>query len=195
MGQVRCAACQWPVEVAAWNDPQGMHCKSCGQMTYASVFPAINRVHPSVDPETIQEQSEASCFYHPQSRAVIPCDECGRFLCQICDCPMEGRNLCPNCLNTAATTRQLQAFDNRRTMHDSIALSLATFPFFLYPATIFTFITAPLAVYYSIKHWKSPLGILPRTKVRFALAIVFGLVQSLTWGAFIWMLLFLRRAT
>ena len=195
MGQVRCAACQWPVEVTAWNNPQGEHCKSCGQLTYVSVFPAINRVHLVVAPEAIQEQSEASCFYHPQSRAVLPCDECGRFLCHICDCAMEGRHLCPGCLNSAATTMKLLVFDNRRTMHDSIALSLATLPFFLYPATIFTFITAPLAVYYSCKHWRSPLGILPRGKTRFVLAILFGAIQSVGWGVLAWMLFFLRRAT
>jgi len=25
--------------------------------------------------------TEAACFYHPQKKAVIPCDSCGRFLC------------------------------------------------------------------------------------------------------------------
>ena len=193
MGQVRCAACQWLLEISAWNDPQGTYCRGCGQISRVTVFPAINRVNQAPELEAVQEDNEASCFYHPNTRAVLPCDECGRFLCHTCDCPLDGRHLCPNCLHVGASTKKILEFDNHRVMHDSIALSIATVPFFVWPFTVLTFITAPVAVYYGLRHWKSPLGILPRSKVRFVLAILFGVVLSLAWGAFAFSLLSLQR--
>ena len=85
MGHVRCAACQWPIEVSVWNNPQGEHCKHCAQQLRAYVFPSITREHSGEEAaEAVKEDNEASCFYHPESRATIHCDECGRFLCPIC---------------------------------------------------------------------------------------------------------------
>ena len=191
MGQVRCAACQWPIEVYAWNDPQGVHCKHCAQLVYSYVFPAIHRAQVAELPEAVQEENEASCFYHPQSRAALHCDECGRFLCPVCDCPVEGRHLCPYCLNSAAKSKKFATFENQRTNYDSIALTAAIAPIFLFwPVTL---ISGPGTIYYSIKHWKSPRGILGRSKWRFVLAMLVGLAQTVGWVVLLFALLFARK--
>ena len=52
-------------------------------------------------------------------------------------------------------------------MHDSIALSLSLLPVVIWPVTC---LTAPAALFYAIRHWKSPTSILPRTKVRYLAA-------------------------
>lgn len=190
MGHVRCAACQWPIEVHFWNDPQGGYCKNCAQLVYSYVFPAINRSQNTEVAESVKEENEASCFYHSESRAVIPCEECGRFLCRICDCPVDARHLCPNCLNTAAKHKKIATFDNRRTNYDFIALATAVLPVIVFwPVTL---ISGPAVIYYSIKHWKSPRGILRRNRVRFVLAILIGLIETLLWGG-LFLSLFLAR--
>jgi hypothetical protein len=45
----------------------------------------------------------------------------------------------------------------------------------------FTIVTAPIAIYLSIRHWNSPMGIIRRTKVRFILAIVISGLQIFAW--------------
>ena len=192
MGYVRCAACMWPIEVHFWNDPQGGYCKNCAQLVYSYVFPAINREGKTEIAEAVKEENEASCFYHLESRAILPCDECGRFLCQLCDCPVDDRHLCPTCLNSATRNKKIATFDNRRTNYDSIALAIALLPFFLFwPMTL---ISGPAVIYYSIKHWKSPRGIIKRSKARFVLAILVGLAQTIAWCALFLLLLFARKA-
>ena len=193
MGHVRCAACRWPIEVHAWNNHQGAHCKNCAQLVYSYVFPAINRANNTGVAEAIKEDNEASCFYHPESRAVLPCDECGRFLCQVCECAVEDRHLCPSCLNTAAKHKTIATFDNCRINYDSIALAAALLPISVFwPVTL---ISGPGVIYYSIKHWKSPRGIMRRSKVRFVLAMLVGLIQTVGWGALFLSLLFARKVS
>ena len=34
--------------------------------------------------DALLSEGESSCFYHPNKRAVVPCDQCGRFLCTLC---------------------------------------------------------------------------------------------------------------
>jgi hypothetical protein len=64
--------------------------------------------------------------------------------------------------------------ENRRTLYDNVALVVATLPFLMVWPTI---ITAPMAIFLSIRYWKAPSSIVRRTKVRFVLAIVFALLE------------------
>lgn len=67
----------------------------------------------------------------------------------------------------------------RRTLYDGVALTLSVAPLLFFFLTI---ITAPLAIYMSLRNWNRPGSILPRTKIRFVLAIIFSLVQVAGWG-------------
>jgi hypothetical protein len=67
-------------------------------------------------------------------------------------------------------------------MYDSIALSLAILPVIIWPVTLFT---APAAIFYAIRHWKSPTSILPRTKIRHVFAILIGTLMLFGWGGFL----------
>ena len=44
-----------------------------------------------------------------------------------------------------------------------------------------TILSAPMAIYLSIRHWKSPSSIIPRTKVRFVAAIGLATLQIGGW--------------
>lgn len=154
------------------------------------VFPAIAQITEGVAPESVVASAEASCFYHPANRAVVPCDECGRFLCHLCDLPVESRHLCPTCFHSGVSQRRIQGFETQRTMHDSIALALASFPPLLFWPVV---ISAPLTLFWVVRHWKSPRSIIPRTRIRFYLAAVFALTQIVLIGLVIVALMKVRR--
>src|SRR5512140_3781205 len=76
-------------------------CPYCNTQVQAAVFPAIFKwIQPGEAGARILVEVESSCFYPEQKKAVIPCDNCGRFLCSLCDVELNGRHLCPMCLES-----------------------------------------------------------------------------------------------
>ncbi len=169
-----CGGCSWPIPVESWNREEGVRCPVCGEKIVALVFPAIARARSGAQPEGLVSETEASCFYHPGSRAVVPCDECGRFLCSLCEIEIDGRRLCPKCFENSLASNRLEAAETQRTMYDTIALALATFPLLLFWPAI---IGAPAALYTVVRRWRAPLSILPRTRIRFYLAALFAAAE------------------
>ena len=45
----------------------------------------------------------------------------------------------------------------------------------------FSIFTAPFVIYLTVRHWKSPSSIIPRTKIRFVLAFIIASVQITGW--------------
>jgi hypothetical protein len=171
---IACAVCSWPVPREFWNREEGLRCRVCGHAVRVSVFPAIGQAVTGASPEALQAETEASCFYHPQSRAAIVCQECGRFLCALCDLEVEGRHICPRCFETGISAHKIQTAEPRRVMYDSVALALATFPFLLiWPALI----AAPWSLFVVVTRWNAPSSVVPRTKIRFMIAVLFALAE------------------
>ena len=182
---VHCSKCDAALMDGVFNLPELTPCPSCGELIQIEIFPALfRRITPGHSGETIMVEGEASCFYHPQKRAVLPCDGCGRFLCALCDCEMNGRHFCPACLEAGRNKGKIKNLQNSRTLYDSIALSLAVLPVVVVFGIYFTFITAPMALYTAIRYWNAPLGIVRRTKVRYIIAII---LASLQIGAWVWL--------
>jgi hypothetical protein len=47
-----------------------------------------------------------------------------------------------------------------------------------------TLLTAPAALFMSIRYWKAPTSIIPRTKIRFMVAMFFAVTQIVGWALF-----------
>jgi hypothetical protein len=172
-----CPKCQAPVPETFWNNTAG-YCLSCLHPMRVTVFPALLRTPASESGEPLLEEGESACFYHPGKRAVIPCDECGRFLCALCRVEFGARNWCPGCLQTMQREGRLAVLDTTRPLYDNLALAVAIAPALLiFPSPI----TAPMAVYIALRRWRSPGSLLPRTKIRFWLALLLALAQIVTW--------------
>jgi hypothetical protein len=177
---VQCPKCQaWLLE-GVFNQPDLLPCPACGTPLQIEVFPALFRnQRVGRSGEAVLVEGESSCFYHPQKKAVIPCQGCGRFLCALCDCEFSGEHFCPTCLETGKTKGKIKNLENQRTLYDSIALSLAILPLLIY---YFTLVTAPMALFVAIRYWKAPHSIVRRTKIRFVAAIVLASMQIMGWG-------------
>src|SRR5258705_11178390 len=123
---IRCDVCSWPLPSETWNREHGISCPGCSARIQVLVFPAMERVGSGAPPEALGEETEASCFYHSRNRAAVVCDECGRFLCKLCELPVDGRHICPTCFDSGLRGRKLRDLDTRRVMYDSIALATPT---------------------------------------------------------------------
>ena len=188
---VTCIKCKTPLVSAegpgtarvALNTGEAVQCPSCGSPVLVEVFPALFRLNDgSHAGEKITSTDEAACFYHPQKKAKVPCDSCGRFLCALCDVELNGEHLCPGCIQSGKKKGRLKNLENERVLYDYVALATAVFPLLLVVTIYFTFITAPIALYLSIRHWKSPPSLVPRhSRVRFGFAIFFSIIQIAGW--------------
>jgi hypothetical protein len=154
-------------------------CLGCGAETVPSIFPAAFRQLPDLlaMPTAITE-GHASCFYHPQRTALVPCAACGRFLCSLCEVELAGQHWCPECLMSGAKASG-DRLELERMLHDSVALSLATWPLLIF---YFTLITAPATLVLCIKNWRKPTSIVRRSKWRLWVASLVAVLQLVMWA-------------
>ncbi len=188
LGMLLCDRCRLVLPDAVFNTPEPVACPGCHAPLLARVFPAFRRP-PAVAPtaESVGSEEDASCFYHARKKAVVPCSRCGRFLCALCDLELDGRHLCPSCVEAGRVAGGRAALADGlplrpRTLHDKIALTLATVP--LFPLFwLFTLLTAPVALFLSIRYWHEPArSPVPRGRWRLVLAGVLALGQLGVWA-------------
>ena len=75
---ITCTKCYQPLPSELFNTPDMTNCPNCGVVLKVDVFPAFFKTIASGRPgETLVLDNESSCFYHPQKKAVVPCDMCG----------------------------------------------------------------------------------------------------------------------
>jgi hypothetical protein len=183
---IQCPVCRAWLIGGPFNQPEFAPCPACGVPLQTEIFPALFRkISAGQTGEAVIIEGESSCFYHPQKKAVLPCDGCGRFLCALCDCPLDNRHFCPTCLETGRTKGKIRTLENQRTLYDSIALSLALYPLLFICFIQMIIITASISLYVAIRYWNAPQSILRRTKVRFIAAIILALVDIACWACYI----------
>jgi hypothetical protein len=176
-----CTKCQQELPSFILHSGTFHPCLTCGSKTSALIFPAFQSDHGQARlGETLVIDTDASCFYHPQKKAEVTCDYCGRFLCGLCDVEMESKHLCPPCIESGKQKGRIKSLENRRVLYDSISLSLSIIPMLVF---YLTFITAPIALYMAIRYWNAPRSVLHRTKWRLVAAIIFSALQIAGWGA------------
>jgi uncharacterized paraquat-inducible protein A len=183
-----CPKCKTAFNVEPGTDHIDADCPVCSSSLIAWFFPALFRAAPVGAPAAaLVDNTEASCFNHPQKQAVRVCDGCGRLICSLCSIEMGTEHLCPNCISSGKKKGKITTLENNRTRYDSIALSLAIFGFLL---SVLSFVMAPAAIYISIRHWNSPGSLLGVSKTRFVIATIIAVLELLFWGAIILVLIF-----
>ena len=186
-----CDKCRTSLTGAVVNTGEPVACPGCHAPLLAQVFPALFRpVAAGKAAENILSDEEASCFYHPAKKAVVPCGRCGRFLCTLCDIDLGGnQHFCPGCVATARqnneTNPQAVALPVQRRMnHDQLALFLAAAPLALVFTVYFTLFTAPAALFLAIRYWNEPRrALVPRSRARVVAAALIALLEIGAWVA------------
>lgn len=174
-----CTGCQAPLGRHMMNTYELVTCPACKGKLRLDVFPALFRKQPATqNGELLQQAKEAGCYYHPRKKAAVTCSACGRFLCALCDIEFNARHLCSQCLEKGKTKRKIRNLENHRICYDTVALVIALVPMLLY---WFTIVTAPIVLFITVRYWRAPSSIVPRTKLRFILAAVIALLQIIGW--------------
>src|SRR5438876_4732587 len=186
----QCPKCGATLGAAAINQPAFAACPGCQSLLMVEVFPSFFRRPAPVDSgELVLIEGESTCFYHANKKAVLPCQGCGRFVCGLCDCELNGEHFCPACLETGKAKGKIKSLENRRTLYDSIALSLAVLPLVIFIFWFFTIVTAPMALFMAIRYWNTPCSIVRHTRIRYVVAMIFATLQIAGWGIGIYFLI------
>lgn len=176
----QCPSCHapWPEDITQLSNLRA--CPGCSRAVAVTLFPALvtERAGPAL-PEKLVTEGEASCFYHADKKAVVPCSACGRFLCALCDVTVGERHLCPSCIESGRTKGRFVEFETTRTLWDTTALTLAVAPLVL--CFYFTVVTAPAALVVAIAGWRKPSSIIPRGRWRLWVAIILSLLEIAGW--------------
>lgn len=166
-----CSKCGQPVPLETLGASTATACPHCQSKLEISVFPAMfRRIEPGRVGETIVVEGESSCFFHPQKKAVVPCDACGRFLCALCDCELHGQHFCPSCLETGKQKGKIEKLADVRFIYRRQALLMAFVPLF---------ITGLAAIYMSLRYRNAPDSVVKPGRWGMKIALVVGILQTL----------------
>jgi len=163
-------------------------CVNCNAEYEVRAFPAIAGVATSLIPSDLAiGEGEASCFQHASKKAVASCHQCGRFLCALCRMETDELIWCPTCLVSGISKRKVNVLETQRTLYDSVALGLAALPLLIF---YIAFFTGPVALFLSIRFWRRPTSLIPRTKWRLVVAMLLGILETgaliATIGLIVW---------
>ena len=175
---LRCPACDGELLISELQSAATNSCPACEKALTVRWYPALTRKETDKAGRRILLEEESACFFHESKQAESLCEDCGRYLCALCEIVFEGKTLCPACLETAQEKESMDSLVRERFRHDSLALMLALLPILLWPITI---ITAPAAVVYAIFRWNSAGSLVRSGKRGFAAAILLGLAQIGFW--------------
>ena len=154
-------------------------CTLCGSANTVRVFPAtFTQERGPTLPEGAAE-GEAACFDHPAKKAVAACQQCGRFVCQLCSVEYGDGTWCPSCVAAGAGRAQSANTETSRTLYDSMALTLPLASLILWPLTI---VAAPAALALTAMKWSQPLSLVRRFRWRFVAGGMVALVEAGLWA-------------
>ena len=182
---VSCPNCRAPLP----DDPAALaaldRCPACGTRVKICLFPAFTAGPRSgALPEAVLAEGEAACFYHAGNKAVVPCDQCGRFLCALCDLELAGRHVCPVCLESGAKRGQVELLEHSRARPDLVVWNLLLLPLI---ACGYAFpLTALIALIYTLVKWNTKPSLVDNTRARLAWAIPVALLE-LAGGVALWL--------
>lgn len=177
-----CPKCRVQLGPALFNIGEFTPCPNCRAPLWVEVFNALFRPFTQgATGEGVMVAGESACFYHERKKAVVVCDACGRFLCALCDCPLNGRHYCPPCLEAGDTKRSIEQLEKSRMLYGRQALILALLPLF---------ITGLAALFIALRRWKSPGSLVAPQRWIMPVALGLAILQTLAFLILFGLLIF-----
>lgn len=152
---IRCPQCAVTLDPMLFVGGTWVECPVCRSQLTSAFFPAFENPPPAISSFSGERalEGEAACFFHPEKRAILACESCGRFLCALCDLPFGTRHLCPACLEARKPAELL----NRRMCWSLAALLVGVLPLLIsiliWPFLVFT---GPIAIFLALWGWRKP---------------------------------------
>jgi hypothetical protein len=173
---ITCPRCTQPLPDWLLRDSHiSSICPQCQSALEVYSFPALYRSSDKVDLSLLElAEGEACCYEHSSKKAMSLCSNCGRFLCALCEVHLGSEILCPDCIDRQKAKTLKDSLETHRTLYDSIALALATWPIL---TVYFSVITAPLSLGMAFYAWKRPTSILRRSRWRLFAAVGISSLQ------------------
>lgn len=188
-----CPHCSESLPVNLFVAGQPAQCPACRSQVEAYIFPEFYK-DPSSHPGIyLAQEREAVCYFHSRYRAMNPCDHCGRFLCEICTINVGSRQLCAECLSQLRKQRNDTGLVHYAALFDNVALFLVTAPVLTLFFWFFTILSAPVSLFLSFYYWSRQWNLLPRSRFRFVLAILFSLLLIAFWAFVIYFIVTHRK--
>jgi hypothetical protein len=184
--QLNCPRCSEPVPVTPSGSAQTLRCPACSANVEAAIFPALLSGHSARTKIQLAEGSDAGCFFHSRYRAMIPCEVCGRFLCELCSINVGARILCAECISNLRKQKSESGLGHHAALFDNTALFLVIGPAISLFFSVFTLLSAPAALFLSFYYWSRQWTLLGRSRVRFVIAIASSLLLLVGWAVVIY---------
>lgn len=159
---------------------QSFVCRHCHTAATVELFPAHGRGLQAGRVGVASGADEAACFFHAEKRAEAACDQCGRYLCALCDIHVGERHFCPQCFGGDGRMSAPSGITERnRTMRGRLGFWLALGSLLLGPLAA---IGGPIAIYLGIRGLREPPSLIGKRTTALAItAIVIGLLETAVW--------------
>jgi len=186
---VPCARCSMPLPKWELRNGEAANCTSCGSRNTVRLFPAALAEATAARGETALA-GDAACFDHPGKRAVSACQQCGRFVCQLCAVEFGSGVWCPSCVAASSGKARSVNSGTSRMLYDTWALFIPFALLVIWPLTI---LSAPAVVALAIMKWKQPISLVRRNRWRFGVGLAVALLEGGLWIWGIWYLVAAAR--
>jgi phosphoglycerol transferase MdoB-like AlkP superfamily enzyme len=150
-----------------------------------TAFPAIT-IPSGASSIVACESGESSCFFHTNNRAETICDGCGRFLCGLCSITFGKRKLCPDCIYRNRRQKSDPVLIDQAVLFDNIAIAVLVLSVLTLAYLLLGLVVSLLTVCLALVGWRYQRTLVRRSRFRFGLALILGLI-----GAGLWIFLLL----
>ena len=186
--QLACPNCQSAIHLESLQPLAEVPCPQCNRRLTVARFPQFFlEKSPTLRPEKRVADDDAACFFHPENRATLSCEKCGRFICSVCDLPLGAEHLCPACLTSGLADAKLPQLVTKRFIWSKVALALGFLPLFFGPLFFPLFIvTGSLCFYLAIASFRRPGSLTSkRPTITASIAILLAIIQLTVWAMMI----------
>lgn len=152
-----CKGCRNPLPVVAENTGLLDSCATCKNPVRIDLFPRLKPAPPPAEPQPLEVEDQATCYFHAHYQAEVPCEDCGRFLCRLCDVSFHGGHRCVVCIEQMQKKPDpLLITADVRWSTIAILILLVSIPFWF-----LSFITLPVALVIFFKFGRRRDGVFP----------------------------------
>lgn len=183
-----CPNCRLASQVQGKGPVLDFHCGFCRVPVTARTFPCLSKGSAPVPRGIPAAEGDATCQFFPEVKAEVICDECGCFMSQKAAAEWGDKTLCLPCLHRLREEKSDTEFRADLKIWDNRALGLLA----LLPLTLFT---APAALFILVKFRKEPKSWIPRSSLRWWIALALTVTVLLGWTALvvIWIAMLTRE--